>query len=152
MDMRHRQMALAVTATTLIIVGESNGFWQDDSVIDAFIANLFTLLWLFSVLGYAKRFLSFESAALRYLRDASYPVYILHQTIIIVMAYFIVQLDWHWALKYGVIVLLTFAFSYALYHGVISRFNVLRLAFGLHAKPAQLTPAAMPQSDPVAKP
>ncbi len=44
-------------------------------------------------LGYGKQFLSRSSRALAYLNEMAYSLYILHQTVIIVVGYHVVQWD-----------------------------------------------------------
>lgn len=45
-------------------------------------------------LGYGYRQLSFCNPLLRWARDASYPIYILHQTSIVAIGYYVVQTSW----------------------------------------------------------
>ena len=59
------------------------GVLQRGTAADSLLANVFTWVWLLVFLGYGYRHLSFSSGLLRWARDASYPVYILHQTVII---------------------------------------------------------------------
>jgi len=51
-----------------------------------------TWLIFMGALGFGKRYLSRASRALRYLAEGSYPVYILHQTVIVILAYYVVSL------------------------------------------------------------
>ena len=59
------------------------------------------------------------------------PFYILHQTVLLSVGYFVVQ----WAipdlLKWVIIVPVSFAIIMALYEFVVRRFNVMRVLFGM---------------------
>ncbi len=151
MTTRRQQLLSAALFTALIFVGEAFDLWQDDTNADAFLANGFTMLWLLTFIGYGKRYLSFDSPTLHYLRDASYPVYILHQTITVIVGYFVIANDWHWGYKYVLVLTVTFVISYALYHGVIRHVNALRIAFGLKSHTNTTIHAATPQSDRAAR-
>jgi len=129
---------LSLAAGTVVIAGLLAGFKtgivRHDGVADALLANVFTWLWLMVFLGYGRVHLSFSNRLLQWARDASYPVYILHQTVIVALAYFIVRQPWHPWSKYGVILVATFAICLPLYE-LIRRLTLLRFAFGM--KPVQ---------------
>jgi glucans biosynthesis protein C len=67
---------------------------------------------------------------LRWARDASYPIYILHQTVIVAIGYFVIQQPWNAWTKYAVVLLATMAICVVLYEG-IRRVQPARLLFGL---------------------
>ena len=83
--------------------------------------------------GFAYRFRNADSAALRYLAPAVFPVYILHQTVIVVLAHNASPLALRPLLEGPLLVLLTFAACFGGYE-VIRRIAWLRPLFGL--KPA----------------
>jgi glucans biosynthesis protein C len=93
-------------------------------------------IWLLilAALGFAKKYLSFSNSFLRYTNKAVYPFYILHQTVIVVAGYYIVQLQWPIALKFFMLVLICFCILFILYHFVISRFVVTRILYGMKRK------------------
>ena len=91
--------------------------------------------WMLAILGYAHRHLNFNSAFLRYANPAVYPFYILHQTVIIAIAYYATDWQWNVFAKFMYISLSTFAVCWILYEFVIRRFNPLRFLFGM--KPAK---------------
>ena len=105
-----------------------------DTPLDALIANLFTWFAILSMLGYGKVYLSLNNGFIRWARDASYPIYILHQTFIIALAYFVIQTRWSATLKYWVIVLSTLLLCVLTYEYVIRRFAFVRPLFGMKPK------------------
>ena len=75
------------------------------------------------------------------------PFYILHQTVIMSVGYFVVQ----WAipdlLKWLIIVPVSFAIIMALYEFLVRRYNVMRFLFGM--KPLKRTaPVAIRPAQP----
>jgi glucan biosynthesis protein C len=129
-----RQLSLGIT---LVVFGMAmlmfeTGVIERDTPADALVANVFTWTALMAFIGYGRRYLSFSSPLLRWARDASYPIYILHQTVIIAIGYWVIQQPWHAWTKFAVVVLGTLAICVALYEG-IRRFSLTRLLFGLKA-------------------
>jgi hypothetical protein len=64
------------------------------------------------------------------------PFYILHQTVIVIVAYFVVQTGLTITLKYGVTVMISFAVIVFLYELLVSRIQVLKFLFGMKVKSA----------------
>jgi glucan biosynthesis protein C len=96
-------------------------------------------LCLIALLGYAKRFLSFASRFLAYFGEAGYALYILHQTIIVAIGFYVVQWDASVVVKLVAIVAASFAAALALYDLVVKRTSVTRFLFGM--RPRRRTPA-----------
>jgi glucan biosynthesis protein C len=130
-DRRRVSLGCAVALTAVGLPVLEYGIVERDTPADYFYANLFTWAWLMTFLGYGRRFLSFGNKLLAWARDASYPVYILHQTVIVVIAYFVIRLPISpWA-KYGIVLVATLAISVALYEFLLRRFALTRLLFGI---------------------
>ncbi|EJF08499.1 hypothetical protein O71_20542, partial [Pontibacter sp. BAB1700] len=60
-----------------------------------------------------------------------YPFYILHQTVIVALGYYLLQADWSIGLKFSVISLSTFIICFLLIKYLIMPLNWLRLPFGM---------------------
>jgi hypothetical protein len=88
-----------------------------------------------AVLGYAQRIAFRDGPALRYLREAVFPVYILHQTLIVVLAHNAQPLGLRPAVEGPLLVLATFALSFLGFE-IVRRVRWLRPLFGLKAVPA----------------
>lgn len=85
----------------------------------------------FAILGYGRRYLNRPSALLRYATEAVFPWYILHQTLIVLIAYWIVPLKFGGAIESLIVIAGTLFGCYALHHYIIRRTIVLRPLFGL---------------------
>jgi glucan biosynthesis protein C len=135
-DFRRWSLLTGVASFLLLISLFNAGMIAHDSAADGIGANIFTWLWMMVFLGYGYRYLSFANPLLIWARDASYPFYILHQTVIVVIGYYIIQRPWTPWTKYVVILSLSMSACLVLYEGCIRRFSALRLVFGMKAKPA----------------
>jgi hypothetical protein len=79
-------------------------------------------------------YLNFRNALLAYASEAVLPFYILHQTVIVVTGFYIVQWDCDPALKYLSIAAVSFCLIMALYDLLIKRINPLRFLFGMRLR------------------
>jgi glucans biosynthesis protein C len=83
-----------------------------------------------AILGFARHWAPGDSPALRYLSQAIFPVYILHQTIIVVLAYNLQPFALPPLLEGPLLVASTFGLAFAGYE-LIRRIRPLRPLFGL---------------------
>ena len=95
-----------------------------------FLGALASWLVIVGVLGYGRRYLDRESAALAYLAEASYPVYLLHQTVIVIAAYYLVSMPAAEPLQWLTLLVVSVAATFALYE-VVRRFQTTRFLFGM---------------------
>ena len=87
-----------------------------------------------AALGFAQRHLRHDNASLRYCTQAVFAVYILHQTVIILLARALAPWQLSVAVEGPLLVVLTFAFCLAGFEAV-RRVRWLRPAMGLRARP-----------------
>lgn len=99
--------------------------------------------WLVIVgaLGYGRRYLDRTSPALDYLGEASYPVYLLHQTVIVIAAFYVVDLAAAEPLQWLTLLAVSVAGTFALYE-VVRRTRVTRWMFGMKVARARKTKPA----------
>jgi glucan biosynthesis protein C len=134
-----RLMAGSVVFLLVIVALFEHGIIAHGSAVDAFVANIFTWVCLMAFLGLGRRYLSFENSLLRWARDASYPVYVLHQTIIVCAGYFVIQQPWAPWTKYWLVLAVTLVGCVMLYEICVRRLAVVRFAFGMKAPPGSIT-------------
>jgi glucans biosynthesis protein C len=96
-----------------------------------------------AVLGFARRHLNRDNAARRYLTTAIFPVYILHQTIIVVVAHSLKPVNLPPGVEGPLLILVTAAACLAGYE-VIRRSAILRPLFGLPAGAVRKKAIAQP--------
>jgi hypothetical protein len=90
--------------------------------------------WTLFVLYVGMRYLDFTNKWLVYGRETILPFYLLHQPVIIVIAYFVVQWDTGTTLKLLVVVLGSLLVTVGLVELVIKRIGVLRGLFGMKTR------------------
>ena len=92
--------------------------------------------WMAAILAYGRRWLSGrDGPARRYLTDAIFPFYIVHQTAIVVFGFHLTRLDWPAPVEGGALIALTVAACFASYE-LVRRVGWLRPLFGLKSSPA----------------
>ena len=77
------------------------------------------------------RFLDFSNKWLRYGQEAALPFFVLHQPVIIVIAFFVVQWDTGVLIKLPVVVISSFIVTIGLYELIVKHIRPFRLAFGM---------------------
>jgi glucan biosynthesis protein C len=138
-------LAVASTVTFLVLSFQPAGL-TFGTPLWAFALGLRGLgswSWVLAALGFGRKHLDFSTAFLKYANEAVLPFYILHQTVLLCVGYFVVQ----WAipdlLKWATILVVSFVIIMTLYEFLVRRFNLMRFLFGM--KPLPKAPAAQLQ-------
>jgi glucan biosynthesis protein C len=105
--------------------------------------------WILALLGYGMRSLTRNTPFLQYTNEAVLPFYVMHQTVLLSVGYFVVQTTLPDPLKWFVIALISFAIVLGLYEFLVRRINLLRILFGM--KPLRKAVVLSPQSARVAQ-
>ena len=109
-------------------------FFEDSLTIHFIEASLKVVnfwSWILTIFGYAAIYLNKPSKLLGYCNKAVYPFYILHQTIMITIGYFLMDLEWGYLSKFVILVVGTFMITWFLYEFLIRRIFFLKPLFGL---------------------
>ena len=89
--------------------------------------------WTAFFLFVGMRFLNFSNRLLQYGQETIVPFYMLHQPVIVVIAYFVVQWSLGLPVKMLIVVLGSFVVSIGLCELIIKRVGILRPLFGMKA-------------------
>ena len=159
-DNRKIWLGMAITFYCLLLENEHGllGDWlrTQDVDVDAlesmflmqfyfkFIVYANVVSWLFAVVGFAGKYLNRKSKVLNYMNEAILPWYILHQTVIIVVAMNLAEFSLGPVVEPILVIALTFIFC-ALCYEFIWRNNITRFIFGmkLNSKKRPPIPAAI---------
>ncbi|PCE63601.1 acyltransferase family protein [Sediminicola luteus] len=87
--------------------------------------------WILTLFGFAGKYLNQPSGVLTQANEAVYPFYILHQTITLIIAYFLLDVNWGFVPKFTILVLGTFAGSWVIYLYGIKPWKWVRPLFGM---------------------
>jgi glucan biosynthesis protein C len=98
------------------------------------VRSLNSWFWLMTFLGFGARYLNFNNGFLKYARVAVLPFYILHQTVIVTIGFYIAKWEMNVLVKYFILAGLAFVSVMAIYDLLVKRIGVLRFLFGMKAK------------------
>jgi glucans biosynthesis protein C len=113
--------------------------WTDDTVETIFDVTAIFVSWftVITIVAYSQHYLNKPHPWLSKVSEGLYPFYILHQTVIIAIGYYVCQLDWSISTKYWSISFLTLISCVCFYILLIRPFNVMRFLFGMKTKQRQ---------------
>jgi len=106
-------------------------------ILSQFIQAISAWSWLIAIISLASRYLTGTNKFLKYANSAVLPFYILHQTVIIAIGFYVVQWNSGVGIKYLTISATSFAVIMVIYEFLIKRVNILRFLFGMRAKVAK---------------
>ena len=134
-------MAIGLSLESFDIEKSPSAFWE--FLMWALIATC-GWCWTAFVLFVGMRYLDHDSQALRYGQVTLLPFFVIHQPVILAIAYVVVQWEAALLVKLPVVVLGAFVMSIGITELVIKRVSVLQNAFGMkaaHRSVARLTPS-----------
>ncbi|WP_045858548.1 acyltransferase family protein [Teredinibacter purpureus] len=132
-NMRHALLALAICSYCYILYSFNGGSIPEGKVYDELSSLLWSAnswLWIATIVAWAQAKLNFSNAYIRYLNGGVYCYYILHQTLILIVAFYLVPLSLGPIVEPLVIVVATFSVCLISYE-LIKRMPILRHAFGV---------------------
>jgi glucan biosynthesis protein C len=139
---RKRALAIGLIATVVLLLGVL-GVFSSPAVI---LAHTAIAGWCFvlAFLGWARRLLSFTTPALGYLTESAFPVYLLHQSAIVIPGYFLIQLPLGLWTKFVLLLTVSSALTLTVYHLLVRPFAVPRFLCGMKARACALRPRLAP--------
>jgi glucans biosynthesis protein C len=108
-----------------IVIGHSEVFWGSSPI---FVLTGWT--GVLALMGAGRHLIDTTSNITTYLGAASYPVYIIHQAVLVAIAYYVLMLAIPPALQYLAIVIFSFLVTFAC-HEIIMRIPGVRVLFGI---------------------
>jgi peptidoglycan/LPS O-acetylase OafA/YrhL len=93
--------------------------------------------WIVAILGFGRKYMNFTNRILRYANEAALPFYIFHQTVIVVIGYYVVRWNMGVTGKYLFITTASLVATVILYDLLVRRTAVTRFLFGM--KPEKRT-------------
>jgi hypothetical protein len=99
------------------------------------VQGLYGGVMIFAVLAFGTWALSRPSRALTYATDAILPIYLMHQTVIVLAAHVIAPLGWPAGIELAVLLAAAGVGPLLVYHLIVREITLLRLLFGLRPLP-----------------
>ncbi|MFC1981012.1 acyltransferase family protein [Chloroflexota bacterium] len=106
-------------------------------VLFQIIMSIASWSWVVFILSLGARYLNFDNKVVNYGNDTVLPSYILHQTIILIVGWFVITWNIGILPKYLINGVVSFVLIMALYELLIKRFNIVRVFFGMRLKKAK---------------
>jgi len=135
---RHLKIALVMAVASMSLLFE---LWANDIlpnrgyslgyVLYQMFRSINSWFWVVALLGLGRRYLNFNNRVLQYANEASYPFYILHQTIVVAIAFYVVRWNISIIEKFFIISTASLVATIFLYELLVKRINVVRFLFGL---------------------
>ncbi|MFX1442449.1 MAG: acyltransferase family protein [Promethearchaeota archaeon] len=134
-------IALFILLIYISINTSPNSSSGSSTSVGAFIGysifwGLFSLCswcWLIAILGYGRTYLNKQSSLIDHLSEIALPFYILHETVIIIIGFYIVQMDANILVKYLVISTSALLITVLLCE-LVKTNNITRFIFGMRPR------------------
>jgi hypothetical protein len=132
-------LLVGVTTSLAIIALLAEGVASDPSLMARsylLVSTVWALngwCWVTAILGFGRKHLSFNHKYLNVSNELVLPFYVLHQSVIVAIAFYVVGLNLIVMAKYLLIVFTAFPIILALLYP-ISKVNALRFLFGMRIK------------------
>ncbi len=122
---------IALHEITLAIAGTSLASAPWGAFLIRGVRGYITACLLIAILGIAQRYLTTGGSALRYLNEASYPVYVLHMPILTALGFYIVSWRIPLVIAFLALLIATTCSVFGVYEGIVRRIPLFRFFFGL---------------------
>ena len=119
--------------------GQMDPFW--DGILYGVLGGIYGWSVVLTLCGYAARYLNQPSRILTYLTDAILPIYVFHQPVMLVCAYFVFPQMLPPGVEVALLIAVTALGSLAAYELFARRTRTLRFLFGLKPVPALSNPS-----------
>ena len=133
---RHRFAGLLIGVSTFVLgyfvyMAARQWPWLQQELVLSALRGIHCWAWLVAICGFASRHLRFSNRFLLYANEAVLPFYILHQTVILTVGFYLLRSGPAPWLQYFAIAAVSFAAILALYEFLVRRLRVLRFLFGM---------------------
>jgi glucans biosynthesis protein C len=134
---QHRWLSLILGGVLFLTLRGLQMGWDDPAfatpryVLLSWLFGLSSWCWLLAILGFGMQHLNVNWSRLPDANEAVLPFYVLHQSVLIVVGYFVVRWPLPDAVKWLFIAPMSLIIIVALYELLVRRSNVLRFLFGM---------------------
>lgn len=137
-------LAFACVGLAFALTGEDATFGTPYYLIWTVFSSVTGWACMLAILGFGMQRPNVRTPALDYANEAVLPFYVLHQTILFVVGFYVLNWSIPDPAKWAIILIGTFAIIMGLYEFLIRRINVLRVLFGMKLLHREPRPAGMP--------
>jgi hypothetical protein len=130
--------ATALALVLLVLVGFPSYGSSPYFVFMTILRAFNSWFWLIAIFSFGRRHFTAHNRFLEYANEAVLPFYILHQTVIVIIAFYLIHWDTGVYVKYAALCIASFVSICLIYDLLVRRINILRFLFGLKRKSGQL--------------
>lgn len=137
MVLKHRKQYLVIGLITfplLMFLWFGSFDFKGKPLLSGFIKVLNLWSWIMTIFGFGAAYLNKPGKFLSYANESVYPLYILHQTVIVILCFYLKNTGWNFSVKFSLMVIGTFGISWLIYEFGIRRYKWIRPLFGLKNK------------------
>ena len=128
-----RFLSLAVALSSYFIL--MTKFYIVDNAFNFISGDLLEMIikwsWVATLVGFARCHFNFSNDFLDYCNGIVYPFFILHQTVTIIIGYYIIDWGMNGLFEFLAILIGTYVISLLIIETIINKSNILRMLFGL---------------------
>jgi hypothetical protein len=125
---------LTITVGLILYMSNEPAYGSPQYMLLSTLRIFNSWFWLLAILGLGLRYFNFNNKFLAYTSEASLPFYILHQTVIVVVGFFLMAWPLDVLPKYLILAAVSLIIIMTLYELLIKRFNGVRFLFGLRPR------------------
>ena len=125
---------VALTVAALLYLRRLEVFGLDHEI--TWLTGLECMSWILAAFGFGAMYLNRPSRGLSYFSGAAYPIYIVHLPVQFAIAYVLLPAPLTAPMKFGVMLVGTFAISVLIYEYVLRRMRWVRPLFGMKLRTA----------------
>lgn len=129
-----KSYALIIGIVAFVILYLINTLFEDGlkvHILEACIKMVNMWSWIIVLFGFASQYVNKPSKILAYCNEAVYPFYILHQSVQVLITYFLIKLQLPSIAVFIILIFGTFLISWILFEFIIRRIKIVRPLFGL---------------------
>ncbi len=123
-----------ISFSLLVLFADGKHFNNSIYVWIPFVKVLNMWSWIIAIFAWSSKYLNKPSKVVRYRNKAVYPFYILHQTIIVMIGYYLMNLQIHYSIKMLILVFFTFSICWLIYELLILKLTFIQPLFGVKNK------------------
>lgn len=117
--------------TFIAVLGQPDPGGITDQVLNAYAEGFVSWFVVLAFLAYGRRLLNFTNRFLRYFSEGAYPLYILHQTAIVIVGFFVLQLSLPVIIRFLLILIFSLLGCILTYDVLVKRNRITRFLFGM---------------------
>jgi peptidoglycan/LPS O-acetylase OafA/YrhL len=120
-------------AGTYASILPGDNFWFEAMI--RLVRGYVSWFWVAAIVGFGMRYLTSSGRVVRYLTEATFPIYVLHMPVLTIIGYYVVQWPVGVTIKFIFITVAAMIVTILLFEVFVRHFPPLRFVFGMRLSP-----------------